>query len=111
MKIWKPMLLGASLAIALIAGPQPARTQIQRIVDELSLSDDQKAKAKPVLDDDAAKVRAIRANTSLSDEDKRAKIKTIRTDTHAKIKAILTDQQWKQLEQARAERKKRSKKK
>jgi protein CpxP len=106
MRISMQLLAPAAIVLALSAtAQQGARSQIQRLVDQLNVSADQKAKLDPILDDDAKKVRALRDDTALSAEDRRAKTAAIRTDTDAKIKPILTDEQYKKLEQLREERK------
>ncbi len=106
---WKYLSMVAALAVTLTAAP--ARSQIQRMVDQLGLSADQKAKIDPILDDDAKQVRAFRDDSSLSVEDRRGKTAKVRHQTDAKIKPILTEDQWKKLAQLREERKAEGKKK
>jgi len=99
------------LALSLAVSAAPARSQIQRMVDQLSLTADQKAKIDPILEDDAKQVRAFRPDTALSAEDRKLKTAKVRHETDAKIKPILTDEQWKKLLELREERKQESKKK
>ncbi|HEV2687374.1 MAG TPA: hypothetical protein VGV35_02435 [Bryobacteraceae bacterium] len=109
MKILLSTVLTIILPAALIAAPQhQAPSQIQRMVDQLDLSADQKAKIDPILEDDAKQVRALRGDTSPEAVQKKA---GIRKATDAKIKPILTADQWTKLEQLRADRKKEGKKK
>ena len=70
------------------------RPNMEKIAAELGLSDDQKAKLKTVTTNQQAKVRALREDTTLSQEDKRAKLKEIRADTQTQIKEILTEEQF-----------------
>jgi Spy/CpxP family protein refolding chaperone len=99
-------LAALTFAFALIAAPQSGpRSQIQNMVDKLNVTPDQKAKLDPILDIDAKQVRALRGDSSLSDEDRQKKTAAIRAETDTKIKPILTADQWTKLEQLRAERK------
>jgi len=67
--------------------------RLKSVADELNLTDDQKTKVKPILQDEAQKLKALRQDTSLAKEDKKVKLKSIREDTNAKIKPILTADQ------------------
>jgi protein CpxP len=111
MKSWKYLALAAILSISPVAAQHAPKSQVQRIVDQLNLTLDQKAKADPFLEEDAKKIRALRDDSSLSAEDRKKKSAEIRKGTVAKLKPILTDGQWKQFEQLREERQKQSKKK
>ncbi len=81
------------------------------MVDQLSLSADQKAKIDPILDDDAKQVRAFRQDSALAGDERKAKTAKVRHETDAKIKPILTEDQLRKLEQLREERKQEGKKK
>ena len=100
-------MLALALSWESIAAPQ-ARSQMQRMVDQLDLSVDQKAKVDPILDDEAKQLRALRGDTSADAVKQKSEIRKARD---AKIKPLLTDQQWKKLEQLREERRKQGKKK
>ena len=114
MKLNKTLALAAVVVSSLFAGgiaaqaqentntppagaPAPGmrgRPNMEKIATELGLSDDQKAKLKTVMTNQQAKVRALREDTTLSQEDKRAKLKEIRTDAQTQIKEILTEEQF-----------------
>ena len=111
MKFLTSALLALALSCALCAAPQGPRSQLQNMVDKLNLTPDQKAKADPILDEDAKQVRALRGDTTLSAEDRSKKTAEIRQQSDAKLKPILTDDQWKKLLQLREERKAEGKKK
>jgi hypothetical protein len=64
--------------------------QLAALTTALTLSADQQAKIKPILEADAAKITALR---TAQDPDMRTKMTTIRTDQHAAIKALLTADQ------------------
>ena len=105
MRILTSVLAALTLSLALWAAPQGPRSQLQNMVDKLNLTADQKAKADPILDEDAKQVRALRDDSALSAEDRSKKIAEIRRQSDLKLKPILTDEQWKKLEQLREERK------
>jgi periplasmic protein CpxP/Spy len=111
MKSWKYLALAAILSVTPVAAQHAPKSQVQRLVDQLNLTPDQKAKADPFLEEDGKKIRALRDDSSLSAEDRKKKSAEIRKGTVAKLKPILTEDQWKQFEQLREERQKQSKKK
>ena len=66
----------------------------------LNLTDDQKAKIKPIIDDEEAKMHVVKKDSTMSKDDQKAKTKTIRTDADAQIRAVLTPEQQKTLDSA-----------
>ena len=79
-----------------------AHDRLQHIADVLQLTDDQKAKVKPIFQDEAQKMKALGQDTNLSKQDRMAKLKVIHQDTTAKIKPILTAEQlvkWNKLQE------------
>ena len=64
---------------------------------ELNLTDEQKAKVKPILDDQSKQMHATQEDTSLSQEQKRDKMKQIHQTTHSQINEILTPEQQKKF--------------
>ncbi len=112
MKSLKYAVLASILSLSPAAAQHQApKSQVQRIVDQLNLTPEQKAKADPFLEEDAKKVRALRDDSSLTPDDRKKKSAEIRKGTVAKLKPILTDDQWKQFEQLREERQKQGKNK
>lgn len=75
---------------------------MQKILDQLNLTDEQKEKVKPVLKDQMDQMRTLRQDTSLSQEDRRGKMKDIREATNTKLKAIFTADQYTQWEKLTA---------
>ena len=105
----KTSILTLFLALSLIAAPQRhARSQMQRLVDQLGLTSDQKGKIDPILEDEAKQLRTLRGDRSAEATHKKTEI---RKATDAKVKALLTDEQWNKLKQLRAARKAERKKK
>ena len=64
--------------------------QLASLTTALTLSADQQAKIKPILEADAAKITVLR---TAQDPDMRTKMTAIRTEQHAAIKALLTADQ------------------
>lgn len=83
-------------APAVGARPPGARgaLNLDYLATQLALSDDQKAKAKPVFDEMRQKMGELRKDTSLEQTERRAKMKEIRDDTSTKLKAIFTPEQF-----------------
>ncbi|HXZ81534.1 MAG TPA: hypothetical protein VEG30_16525 [Terriglobales bacterium] len=85
---------------------------LQMLSEKLNLSDDQKAKLKPLLTDEAQQMRAVRDDSSLSQEQKRAKMKSIHESFQPQINGVLTPEQqakWKQMKEEAKEHYKGSK--
>ena len=72
---------------------------LQTLSEKLNLSDDQKAKIKPILQDQMQQMKAVRADSSLSEEQKRTKIKSIHDSSHDRLNAVLTPEQQAKLGQ------------
>lgn len=129
MKLTKTMIIAALAAGAWLAGgaallaqdstntPPAANGQnpggmrgrgpsFDMIAKHLNLTDDQKAKVKPILDARQQKMQDLRNDPdfrSLSREDKMAKVKAIQDDTTAQLKPILTDEQFAQWQKMAAQ--------
>jgi len=85
-------------------GSRGGRMNFENISTQLELTDDQKAKAKPVFQDMQQKLQDLRSDTSLDQAGRSAKMKEIREDTSAKLKDILTPEQfdkWQKMTQRR----------
>ena len=76
-------------------------TQLQHMSEALNLTDDQKTKIKPILEDQSKQMQQLRGDTSLSQQDRRAKMQQIHESTMSQIKPILTSDQQKKLESMR----------
>ena len=76
--------------------------RLQTLSEKLSLTDDQKAKLKPILQDQVQQMKAVREDSSLSPEQKKSKMKSIHESVHEQINAVLTPEQqtkFKQMQQ------------
>src|SRR4051794_15552389 len=81
----------------------------------LNLTDDQKAKIKPILDNEQQQMQALKSDTSTAKQDRRAKMMDLHKSTMDQIKPILnSDQQAKldqQMQKMKEHRAKRAQKK
>jgi len=66
---------------------------LQMLSEKLNLTDDQKGKLKPILQDQMQQMKAVREDSSLSEDQKRAKMKSIHESLHEQISAVLTPEQ------------------
>ena len=67
---------------------------LDQLAQQLNLTDDQKAKVKPILEARDQKMRELRGDTSLTREDRSAKMKALRDDMTTQMKAVLTPEQF-----------------
>jgi len=82
---------------------ESADQHLQMLSEKLNLTDDQKAKLKPVLQDQLQQMKAVREDSSLSEEQKRAKMKSVHESLHDQINAVLTPDQQAKFKQMRQE--------
>jgi Spy/CpxP family protein refolding chaperone len=92
----------------------PARmieSRIEMMKEALSLTPEQVAKIRPLMERDGEKLKAIIGDASLSQEDRRAKVREVMQASGESINGVLTPEQrekWKaQAEKRRAEAQKR----
>jgi hypothetical protein len=64
------------------------------VATQLALTDDQKAKAKPIFDERRQKMTDLRKDTTLDQTQRRAKIKEISDEANTKLKDIFTPEQY-----------------
>ena len=67
--------------------------RVDRMATELNLTDDQKSKVTALFEEDAKKMRELRADTNLTKEERGEKFRAMRTENDAKLKQILTADQ------------------
>src|SRR6266536_1121190 len=79
----------------------PTRDPSAALARFLNLTDEQKAKVKPLLEQEIADLKALREDKSLARETQMAKTKEIRDATTAKIKPLLNDEQAQKWERIR----------
>jgi len=78
-------------------GKMSVDEHLQMLSQKLNLTDDQKAKIRPILEEHLKERDTIMKDQSLSMEQKHEKMKTSMEDARAKIDPILNDEQKKQL--------------
>lgn len=78
--------------------PQTARP-VPSETNPLNLSEEQKAKLRPILLEERQQLDALRSDSSLGQEQKIEKANDIRSGLAAKIRAILTSEQLQKLQQ------------
>jgi len=83
--------------------------QIKHLSKKLSLSDDQQAKLKPILEDQRKQMDAIHNDSSLSREDRFGKMQELRKTSDEQVKTILNADQQKSFDKMRAEQQGRMK--
>jgi periplasmic protein CpxP/Spy len=82
--------------------PTSVDSRLQMMSDKLNLTDDQKTKLKPILQDEASQLRALKSDTSMTSQQKMDKAKEIRASHKSQIDTILTpdqQQKWQQMKQ------------
>lgn len=70
-------------------------SELADLSTKLNLTDDQKAKIKPILDDQTAKIHQVKMSKVGTPDDQKAKSKQIREDASKQIRAVLTPDQQK----------------
>ena len=85
--------------------------RLERMSRRLNLTDEQKAKIRLILQDEAKQLRALRQDTSLSPDQQRQQAREIRTSARKQIDQILTPEQkekrkemWQKARKGRAPR-------
>lgn len=72
--------------------------RLDRLSKRLNLSDDQKAKIKPILDDEQKQMKALHDDTATTRQDKTAKMKDLHQNTLSQIRPLLNADQQKQFD-------------
>jgi Spy/CpxP family protein refolding chaperone len=72
--------------------------QVKRLSDRISLTDDQQAKTKTILEDQRTQAQALMKDDSLAPDEKRQKFMGLRQTTISKIKDLLNDDQKKKFD-------------
>ncbi|MEY2429637.1 MAG: periplasmic protein CpxP/Spy [Verrucomicrobiota bacterium] len=109
------MALGGLVACSIMASAQDAKDgkkkdgkrgpsveqRLDRMTEELKLTDDQKPKVKEVLEDGAKKRQEMFSDSSVPREQRREKMQAIMDEESKKLKAILTPEQNEKWEKMR----------
>jgi len=79
--------------------PPTAEQRLQRMTQQLNLSEAQQQQIKPILENESKQTQALREDSSLSQQDRMTKMMAIRQDSASQIKPILNADQLKQYEE------------
>ena len=77
--------------------------QMERLTNQLTLTDEQKPKVKAALEDQQKQMQEMRGDTSLDPAARREKMQTIRADMEKKMKEILTPDQFEKWQKSRGQ--------
>ncbi len=77
--------------------------QLKNLTDKLSLTSDQQAKIKPILEDTHSQMATLMQDQSMSREDKMAKVRSLHETASSKVRDILTDDQKKKFDDMQKE--------
>ena len=83
---------------------ESADQHLQMLSEKLNLTDDQKAKLRPILQDQMLQMKAVREDSSLSQDDRRAKMMDIRKGTDTQIRELLDPTQQKKWDEMQTKR-------
>ncbi len=72
--------------------------RLQRMSKQLNLTEEQKAKIKPILENETKQIDTLRQDTSTAQQDRRAKFQEIHQSTMSEIRPILNADQQKKLD-------------
>jgi hypothetical protein len=79
--------------------PMTADQRLQRMTQQLNLTDSQQQQIKPILENESKQMQALHEDSSLSQQDRMTKMMAIRQDSSSQIKPILNADQQKQYEE------------
>ena len=91
----------ALLAPASFAQKGDAMAKAQAVAQQLNLTPQQKEKIVPILVAEAPKLRAIKADNSISRMQKMEQVRAIHQQTDPQMKSILSPEQYQKLKQIR----------
>ena len=84
-------------------GMPSVEDQLKNLTERLSLTDDQQAKVKTILEDTRGQMTKLMQDESMSREDKMAKGRSLRETANGKIRDVLTDEQKKKFDDMQQE--------
>lgn len=73
------------------------RDRSEFLAKRLGLTEEQRLKVKPILDEQAKKMTELSRQSDMKPDEKRAKYMTLREETNAKLKTILTPEQYQKM--------------
>ncbi len=85
-------------------GMMNPQAQLDHLSQQLNLTDDQKAKIKPILDNSNTQAQSIRQDSSLSEQDRHQKMHSLHESTMSQVRAVLTSEQQAKLDSMKERR-------
>jgi Spy/CpxP family protein refolding chaperone len=82
-----------------MGGPPSPQAHLDMLSRMVNLTDDQKAKIKPILENTDAQAKSLRQDTSLSPQERRTKMRDLHESTMSQIRAQLTPEQQSKLDE------------
>jgi Spy/CpxP family protein refolding chaperone len=79
-------------------GPPSPQQHLDHLSKMLNLTDDQKTKIKPIIEDTDAQAQNLRKDTSLSPQDRHAKMRDLHDKSMTQIRGLLTPDQQAKLD-------------
>ena len=75
--------------------------RMQHLTVRLDLTEEQRAQVRPILEEEAVRINALRVDDTLSRVQRRAKLQEIRDDMYERINTVLTPEQQKKHDELR----------
>jgi Spy/CpxP family protein refolding chaperone len=79
-------------------GMMNPQAQLDHLSQQLNLTDDQKAKILPILQNTDTQAQSVRQDTSLSQQDRREKMRSLHESAMTQVRAVLTPDQQAKLD-------------
>ena len=80
-------------------GRESVEQRVERLSKELDLTQEQRDKIRPILEEQMKQMRTVREDSSLTQEQRREKAMAAMKETHQKVEAILNPEQREKLKQ------------
>ena len=105
-KIFYILVATSILLTSFVSGSAQGKkmSALQELLGQLNLSAEQQTKVEPVAAKHAAALKALKAETTLTDDERKVKNQEIQKGTNTELKAILTKEQMEKLRELRKAR-------
>lgn len=88
---------------AVARGPHAGKRGVDRMAQQLNLTDQQKTQMQSLFQAQRQQAQSIRQDTSLTAQQKQDKLKQLRESTHQQMQGVLTPEQQQKFQQLRSE--------
>lgn len=96
--------MGGHQHMGRMGAPPSPEQQLEHLSTTLNLTDEQKTKIKPVLEQQSTDMQNLQKDTSLSPQDRHTKMRAIHDNTNSQIRAVLTPEQQSKLDSMKQHR-------